>query len=78
MRLMLINGKAGGGALRVERMEQQDFSMVSEEQVKRSKREYPPFFERLVPFALSLIAIAILILLLIIFGVVVGLFPGSG
>jgi hypothetical protein len=41
------------------------------------KRQYPPFYERIVPIALVLIALAILIVLIIIFGVVLGLFPGG-
>jgi hypothetical protein len=40
------------------------------------KRQYPPFYEKAVPIALGIIAIAIIILLLIIVGVALGLFPG--
>ncbi len=41
------------------------------------KRQYPPFYEKIVPIALGVIAIAIIILLLIIVGVALGLFPGG-
>jgi len=44
---------------------------------KRPKREYPPLYERLVPVALVLIALAIIVVLFIIFSVALGLFPGS-
>ena len=39
-------------------------------------RQYPPFYEKVVPIALGVIAIAIVVLLLIIVGVALGLFPG--
>ena len=42
------------------------------------KRQYPPFYEKAVPIALAIIAIAIVVLLTIIFGVALGLFPGEG
>lgn len=42
------------------------------------KRQYPPFYEKVVPVALVTIAIAIIILLLITVGVALGLFPGGG
>jgi hypothetical protein len=41
------------------------------------KRQYPPFYEKVVPIVLGIIAIAIIILLLIIIGVALGLFPGA-
>ncbi len=41
------------------------------------KRQYPPFYEKVVPIALGVIAIATIILLLIIVGVALGLFPGG-
>jgi hypothetical protein len=44
----------------------------------RPKRRYPPFYEKVVPIALVIIAIAIIALLLIIVGVALGLFPGTG
>ena len=40
------------------------------------KRQYPPFYEKAVPIALGVIAITIVVLLLIIIGVALGLFPG--
>lgn len=43
----------------------------------RPKRQYPPFYEKVVPIALVVIVIAIAILLLIITGVALGLFPGA-
>ncbi len=41
------------------------------------KRRYPPFYERAVPIALAIIALAMIALLLIIFGVAVGVLPGA-
>jgi hypothetical protein len=43
----------------------------------RPKRQYPPFYEKVVPVALVIIIVAIVILLLIIVGVALGLFPGT-
>jgi hypothetical protein len=40
------------------------------------KRQYPPFYEKAVPIVLGIIAIAIIVLLLVIIGVALGLFPG--
>ena len=42
------------------------------------KRQYPPFYEKVVPIALGIIAVVIVVLLIIIFAVALGLFPGSG
>ena len=42
----------------------------------KPKRRYPPIYEKIVPIALGLIALAIVVLLLIIVGVALGLFPG--
>jgi len=42
-----------------------------------SPRHYPPLYERIVPIALALIGLAIIVVLLIIFGVALGLVPGS-
>lgn len=42
------------------------------------KRQYPPLYEKAVPIALGIVAFAIVTLLLIIFGVALGLFPGAG
>jgi hypothetical protein len=51
--------------------------MSSKDTEQQPRRHYPPLYERIVPIALALIALAILIVLIIIFGVVLGLFPGS-
>ena len=42
------------------------------------KRQYPLLYERAVPIALGIVVFVIVILLLIIFSVVLGLFPGAG
>jgi len=42
------------------------------------KRQYPAFYERLVPIALIVIVVVIVILLLIILSVALGVFPGVG
>jgi hypothetical protein len=54
--------------------------MSKEDQDKHTqpKRQYPRFYEKVVPVALAIIVVAIIILLLIIVGVVLGLFPGGG
>lgn len=41
-------------------------------------RQYPPFYEKMIPIAIGIIVIAIVILLLIIIGVVTGLLPWAG
>ena len=41
------------------------------------KRQYPGFYERLVPIALGLIAVAIIVILLIIFAIALGFFPAG-
>jgi hypothetical protein len=41
----------------------------------RPKRQYPPVYEKIIPIALVLIALAIVIVFAIIFGVALGLFP---
>jgi len=43
----------------------------------RSKRQYPPFYEQVIPIVLGIIVVAILVLLFIIVGVALGLLPGS-
>ena len=46
---------------------------------KRSpKREYSSFYEKAVPLALGIIAVAIVVLLFVILAVALGLFPGAG
>ena len=41
-----------------------------------ARRHYPPFYEKVVPIVLALIALVVIALLLIILGVALGLFPG--
>ena len=40
---------------------------------KSSRRQYPPFFEKLVPIMLGVIGVLVVLLLVIIFGVALGL-----
>lgn len=42
-----------------------------------SKRRYPPVYEKMVPIALTIVAILIVSLIVIIFGVALGLIPGT-
>jgi hypothetical protein len=42
-----------------------------------TRRQYPGFYEKAVPIALGLVALAIIVLLLVILGVALGLFPGG-
>jgi hypothetical protein len=42
------------------------------------KRQYPPFWERFVPIAVSIILGIVVILILIILAVAIGLIPNSG
>jgi hypothetical protein len=51
--------------------------MSEEDRKQQTRRRYPPLYERIVPIALVLIAFAIIIVLIVIFGVVLGLIPGS-
>ena len=44
--------------------------------IQKPKRQYPAFYEKVVPIALGLIGLATVVLLFIIFGVALGLFPG--
>ncbi len=48
---------------------------MSREKQVSSQRQYPRIYERIVPIALGIIALAILILLLTILAVALGLFP---
>jgi hypothetical protein len=41
------------------------------------KRQYPPFYEKVVPVALGIIVLVIVILVIVILGVALGLFPGT-
>ena len=52
--------------------------MSDQDNHKPPKRHYPPLYEKLVPIALGIILALIVVLLLIIFGAALGLFPGSG
>jgi hypothetical protein len=51
--------------------------MPSNDKTESRKRQYPAFYERFVPIALALIVLAILILLIVIFGVALGMFPAA-
>jgi hypothetical protein len=42
------------------------------------KRRYPAIYERFIPIALGIIILAIIALLIVIFGVALGLFPAAG
>ncbi len=42
-----------------------------------SKRRYPPVYEKIVPIALTVVVILIAALIVIIFGVALGLIPGA-
>jgi hypothetical protein len=42
------------------------------------RREYPSFYEKAVPIALGIIAVAVVVLLFIILAVALRLFPGAG
>ena len=42
------------------------------------KRQYPPVYERVVPIALGIIALAVVVILIIIIGVALGFFPSGG
>jgi len=53
-------------------------AMHGQDKHKPSKRQYPPFYEKVVPIALGIIIVAIVVLLLIIVGVALDLFPGVG
>ena len=52
--------------------------MYDKENHTPAKRQYPPFYEKVVPIALGIIGLGIVVLLLIIFGVALGLLPGAG
>ena len=52
--------------------------MDEKDQQTTPKRHYPLLYEKIVPVALGIIAVAIIVLLFIIVSVALGLFPGSG
>jgi hypothetical protein len=41
-------------------------------------RRYPPFYEKAVPIALGIIALAIIVLIIIALSVLLGVFPNPG
>jgi hypothetical protein len=41
------------------------------------QRQYPPFYEKAIPIALGIIIVAIVVLLLIVFSVALGMWPGA-
>ena len=52
--------------------------MGKDRNLPSDERRYPPFWERVVPIALGVIAVVMVILLVIILAVALGLIPGSG
>jgi hypothetical protein len=50
---------------------------MTQDKKKSTKRQYPPIYEKVVPIALALIAMAIVVILGIILAVVLGIFPVS-
>jgi hypothetical protein len=51
--------------------------MSDKDEGKSRKHEYPPFWDKIVPVALTIIAIIMFLLLVVIVGVALGLFPGG-
>jgi hypothetical protein len=45
---------------------------------KASKKQYPRIYEKVIPIALVILALATVFMLLVIGAVVLGIFPGSG
>jgi hypothetical protein len=50
--------------------------MPDTEKEGRPKRQYPPLYEKAIPIALGVIAVAIVVVLVIALSVLLGLFPG--
>ena len=50
--------------------------MSQESDRKSPKRLYPPFYEKIVPITLGIVALAIVVLVLVIICVALGLYPG--
>ena len=50
--------------------------MGNQDERPPARRHYPPFYEKVVPIALAIIALIVIVLLLVILGVALGLFPG--
>jgi hypothetical protein len=44
----------------------------------RIKRQYPPFYEKIVPAAIGILAFIIIVMLVIILIVALGIYPGAG
>ena len=51
--------------------------MNSSQKQPANKRQYPPLYEKIIPIALGIIALAILALLVISVAVALGVFPGG-
>ena len=52
--------------------------MSGNDKQRATKRQYPVFYERVIPIALGIIILAIVVLLIVIFGVALGLFSATG
>jgi hypothetical protein len=52
-------------------------TMNDQESAGPRKRQYPPFYEKAIPIALGIIAVAVAALLIIAILVALGAFPGS-
>lgn len=50
--------------------------MTDKHNPNRKRRQYPPFWERIVPIALIIIAALVIVLLAVTIAVALGLFPG--
>jgi hypothetical protein len=50
--------------------------MGNQDEQTPARRHYPPFYEKVVPIVLAIIALTVVVLLLVILGVALGLFPG--
>jgi len=51
--------------------------VLNQEDKTPPKRTYPPVYEKVLPFALGMVALLIFVLILISLIVVLGIFPGS-
>jgi hypothetical protein len=50
--------------------------MSNDEKRASPKRRYPGLYDKAIPIALGIIVLAVVVLLVVIFGVALGLFPG--
>jgi hypothetical protein len=50
----------------------------NDDEQESPRRQYPAFYERMIPIALGIIILAIVFLLIVIFAVALGVFPASG